>query len=193
MQSYRVLEIYKLIKIGKKEVKIKRLTLGQWLEFIVDYRAVVLKKDKQALKEILKFIESKSQLTSFELGTICKEILVLNRSDYKGDSEKEEKPDWIYDVIAFFAQKCGWTKENILNLYLDEIKPLMLKIANLENKSMEYQADKIFIALNYAYSDKPEKYWDYVKKRDSLKLNIDENKLKEWERKNKERVSKNIN
>jgi len=146
-------------KKGVLRLNLKRLTLGEWLVFVVCLRAWKLCGDTAALDEICGLVvTSNNRLTPDEKAAVVAYVEEIttdkkkDRTEGKKDKQKT-KPDesWVSDVIAFFACRCGWTKSDVLDLYYDEIQPLMAAVNMIVTRDEEQEQDRQYIATAYAF------------------------------------------
>jgi hypothetical protein len=209
--SYKSFDIYSEVVINKKVFKIKKMNLGELIEFMTNYRIFVSlehlgkintkfldkKLQKEALNECIKLSVIQKPLF-INLKTICtliEEVLKFNSSP----EEKEEKDqvfnnDYLQVVIHEIALQYHWSKEQILKLYPEEIKIYFAKInEHLDNK---VKKDALFMIDLEAIITCPQltkdgfsKYMnDYQRRRDNIikgikleKLDIENFKKKQAE------------
>lgn len=187
---YNHIGFTKTVKIKNKIAKIKRLTVNNYINLIVNYRAWKLTSDKTALLELIKDnVITSDELDCNDMDNISDEIMKLipakNNSVDKTENEEKEF-NWISQTIAFFAVYAGWKKSDVMDLYLDEVESLIEDIRNLNKFNREDNQDRTFQALYYA-ENKPEKYYDEVikerkeaSKEEVQKLDEMRKRAREW-------------
>lgn len=167
MSLYDHIDYFTEIIISKKTVHLKKMTVRMQMNFIVNYRAWKLTGDKKALKEIVfdNAINPNKIKNSLYAGIA---LQVKNDIDKKNKTESEEEKkrdsavkDWLADLIAFFGYYCGWNKEQVLDLYMDEIKVLIENVSNQVVISGNNQQDRAFEAHYFAVN-RPQDYRNEV-------------------------------
>jgi hypothetical protein len=181
MQSiYNHLDFKKFFKVNKKIVYINRLTIKNYLNFIINYRAWIFTGDIDALKEIMNDnCSGGATLDINEMNDIAIEIQKMIPIDKQDESEQLEKLenkniDWLSKTISFFALNTAYKKEDVLNLFLDEVESIIDDIKD----NMENNYYRNFQILYYAQTQ-PEKYFDEVYKKNIKTSNYNKDEMNE--------------
>ncbi len=180
-------------------IKIKRHTLGDWINFTVNFRAWKLNKDKEALKEIIKTaVINPIRFKQKDMEDICEKILSMHKSEKKKEDTGEINNNWLTEILAYFWYYCTADKQTVLNLYLDEIQDIIEQINRFIKQDKYINQDLIHDAFSYAYIDAkrdykkhPKPFWDdYKKQRDDPNKINNSDKLKNFEKMNKDFINK---
>lgn len=130
--NYKSFARYKVITIGDKTFKIKRLTIGETIEFQAAYNYwLVYGKGVDDLVRLSGISESVSDEEAAAIVTAEKDYC-FNTPNEKKDNviirKKKDKSDWLISMIARFAYFFGWTRDEVLALYFDEANALLEEI-----------------------------------------------------------------
>ena len=121
----------KKIRLGLfRSCIIKKLNLGEMLEFCIYLNAYRLSNSIKVLNKLLEIslLNEMLFLSIKEKKKILGEIIAfnaLNKKQRKRQSKKSEDEDngkWLYSLFVFFAKNFGFDKDRVLSLYPDEIK-----------------------------------------------------------------------
>lgn len=182
MSQYIHLQVYKKITLGKKTVRIKKLTIGQTIAASVNIRAWQLTKntkrpDHDALNELFTdciipekvlWFDKRPKIKPEHRDKLLEEIRDLN--GWKKPEKQEENKDpidplWVTHIIAEMGFKLGYSKEEVLGLYIEEVNELLRACAEIERREFNKRSDANFISAMYAYNN-PKEYEKYATERD---------------------------
>lgn len=163
MNPYIHLPTYFEIPIGKKTIRFKRLNLMDTLAFIIFYNQYLLSKnighDNKSIRlKILKLLKIRrirftfNSRNSDEFIQKAKDLIISEKKKANGQTYR----DWVTRLIGFFGLKCGWTKDEVLSLYPDEIGFILEAINSVES---EYLLNLLGLIHN------PKKYLEIVNQR----------------------------
>jgi hypothetical protein len=146
---YKHIDYYGEIQINRtflffshylKTVKIKRLNIKEYLEFVINYRAWTLKKDIQAGKEIIKnAIIGNDKIKKSEYQQVFDKILKMSKKESKKKDNIEPNPEWLTEIVAFLGVNTGWTKEDVFRLYFDEVDEIIKTIIENSKKIKQFE------------------------------------------------------
>lgn len=130
--DYKSFARYKVISVGDKEFKIKRLTIGETIEFQAAYNYwLIYKTGIDDLVKLSGITESVSDDEAVAIVTAEKDYC-FKAKEVKKDSviirRAKDKSDWLISMIARFAYYFGWTRDDVLALYFDEANALLEEI-----------------------------------------------------------------
>lgn len=191
---YDSISIYKDIPLstGRRMIRIKKLTIKEYLVYSICRREWVLNNNRSAaaFAEIIEncVIPERRFLFGFPAGfksirfkkadqkTIIEEISKLNTNDIeeKDDNQDQNKDDtkkldnWLIYLIAELGRLCGYSKDDVMGLYITEAGEILKHAVLKEQKMLNYLADQIMPAVMYAYGGDPKPYREYAAKRDHL-------------------------
>jgi hypothetical protein len=179
MQSiYNHLDFKKVFKTNNKLVYINRLTVKNYLNFIINYRAWIFTADVEALKELINDNCSGGAILEInEMNDVAMEIHKMIPVDKQDENENTENTEnksvnWLSKTIAFFALNTGYKKDDVLNLFLDEVESIIDGI----KEQMENNYYRNFQVLYYA-ERKPELYFDEVYKKNVKQNHYDKSEM----------------
>lgn len=182
---YKSLDTYKDLKLGwNRSVRVHRLRLGAYIEYIVlrrVYRAADMVNAFDKMIEIMAEIievtntQGKGAIRRKDYAAVLDAIDKINGLDKKGQGDKDHDPDrvesWLDDTIAFFGVLCGWTKRDVLDLFPDEISPLVEGVVRHRKKLSYLDADNIFPAVMCGVNS-PDKYKEICEGREKKESGV---------------------
>jgi hypothetical protein len=181
--SYIHLNIYRTVRLDKKTtVKLRKLNIRQALTASVCMRAWDLTKgterpDYEALSELItecvipkktifgeRYPKIKKSLTDL----LIDEIADLNGWKKQSETGKEKDqidPLWVTYIIAELGARLGYSKDEVLGLYIEEVNELLKAAIDIERKRFYAETDANFISTMYAFNN-PGDYEKYAAERD---------------------------
>jgi len=183
---YDHIDFYTKIELSKISVYAKKMTVKMFINFYVNYRAWKLTGNLSALKEIIQenIIDWKKVNKKYYGIIIDKLSMKIDQNQEEKSSKKIEKNiNWLSELIAFFSFYCGWKKEDVLNLYIDETKSLIENVNKLNVLVNNDNQDMDFLSNYYSYH-KPDKYREEIvaKRQSEYFVNDDLNNLRKLNR-----------
>lgn len=140
--AYKSLELYKNIRYGLKTVRVKKLNLGQFIEFMINYKHFAIQDNLRKIpklfnrgiyRDALNACVKLSTGRTYRSKRLCKFIIEESRkfSRPEGEGKKDVDADlnYLQGIIHTIAWYYKWSKVEVLALYPDEIKIYSEKIA----------------------------------------------------------------
>jgi hypothetical protein len=153
--AYKSLDLYSDIVVNRKKFKIKKMNIGEYIEFTVNFQVIdrleklrkINKKYfdvkiwKESLVECVKLSAIKKPFlaNNTDLRMIVNEAIKFNAAPSKGNKEGIDlviNNDYLQIVIHELALYYHWSKDQILKLYPEEMQIYFAKIGDyLEMKN----------------------------------------------------------
>lgn len=190
---YDHIDFYTEIVIDKNKYYLKKLKLGMYINFWVNYRAWKLTGNLSSLDEIIEeCVYNSKKVNKKHKNVIADKIMervssVIVSGNDVSDNVQDNK-NWLSELIAYFGFHCGWDKDKILDLYMDEVESILDSLKKLVQLSNDERQDRNFLSHFYAVS-KPSKYEEeIINKRE--KFGVVNSDLEKLRKMNKEWMSK---
>lgn len=157
---YKSIELWKEIEVkkrffGKARIRVKKLNIGESLNYLVNSRAYRLKHDRSAIQEIFSYSITTKGITIYECdyGRVLDAIEEITFE--KSDEKQKYNDKWLTNLISFFGYFCGWSKEDVFKMYMCEVPEIIEQIIDTNNSLLDTQRYNSFIASVCGFSSKP--------------------------------------
>lgn len=165
--AYKSLDAYCEINFIFRSVRINKLNLGQYIEFVNHYKIItaqnilksfhsnLLKNKivKASIRECVRLATGRKSYGKLTDRAIISQTLEFNKPEKRGQAggEKAFDPNYLQGLIHIIAKHYHWTKSEILKLYPDEVVVYADNI--MRDIKLKYKEHALFIVdLDYIVS-----------------------------------------
>lgn len=143
MKEFVSLGLYREIAFGKRVVRIKKLNIRELIEISVLINVFNLSgAGWQAIAEIA----ITGKVRRRERTEVVRQIIDFNKGDGKNTGKADDS--WLQQAVVYFGREFGWTKDDVLNLYPEEVGLLIEENRKLKENEEDYQLIRLIGAYH---------------------------------------------